>query len=78
MSKYPEQSCRNCAHATWRWSNKKYADGKHRIIVQDKARCKADPKVSAVESRWEKIDAREPHTDCISWEFHGDAEKAAR
>jgi hypothetical protein len=78
MSSYPTESCRNCAHASWVWSERRYADGKHRIIVQHKARCAALPWRSRAGSRTLEIDAREPLTDCEAWTFHGLSDRAQR
>jgi len=78
LSKYPEESCRNCVYANWLWSKNKYPEGRFRIIVQTKARCKANADSPKVASRWTKIDAREPFIDCDAWVFHNDKNKAQR
>jgi hypothetical protein len=76
MSKYPDQSCRNCGHARWKWSKRKYPDGRFRIIVQQPGRCTATDKGALAASRFERIDPRQPHVDCPAWVFHNDPEKA--
>ncbi len=76
MSIYPSKSCRNCVHANWVWSDKKYPDGFHRIIIQHPAKCSANPTFSAVGSNTEFIYAKEPFTDCSEWKYHNDSSKA--
>lgn len=69
MSKYPEQSCRNCRSAKWVWLNKTYPpEGKKRIIVQQPGTCLAEQSKAGRGSAKSALDARKPYSDCSAWE----------
>lgn len=68
MSKYPVCTCRDCFHAIWVWSERKYPEGKYRIIVQEPGECKAEISLANTsDGKRRYINAMKPYTDYTSW-----------
>jgi hypothetical protein len=65
--KYPEQSCRNCSHAEWTWSQNRYPEGRRRIIIQERGRCRAEGSRATDRGSQDRLDAMEPFTNCVKW-----------
>jgi hypothetical protein len=67
MGKYPDQSCRNCSHADWTWSRKRYPEGRRRIIIQQWGRCRAEFSLATQQGSQDRLEAMRPFTDCQAW-----------
>jgi len=72
MGKYPDESCRNCRWTRWTWSDKIYTpENKKRIVVQQPGTCLADHSTAGRGSAKTPLDARQPYSDCPTWEQMG-------